>query len=186
VEYSQWSTRGGRTGSAYRAMYHRHGITAIRSIAWALASFDKLSTGLGTSYSVTACGLVACSRDPSLRSGQALREHVTGFPVPAGKKHPRVKSTRCPFCVALGGCFTPGSLRVQSCTRWHARPGTNPFWACLGLSGHSQRRQDVPDDAYTPSLAFTIATCLGCHCFRLAVYPLPTLALRSLITSLPP
>jgi hypothetical protein len=52
-----------------------------------------------------------------------------------------------PFCVALGGCFTPGSLRAQSCAAWHARPGTNPLWACLSLVGHGQRRQDVPDDA---------------------------------------
>lgn len=66
----------------------------------------------------------------------------------------------CPFYVTLGRCFTPGSLRVQSCAAWHARPGTFPFWACLCLLGHSQRRQDVPDDAYTPSSnILSIATC---------------------------
>ncbi len=53
----------------------------------------------------------------------------------------------CPFVVALGGCFTPGPIRVQSCAAWHARPGTDPFWACLCLSGHSRRRQVLPDDA---------------------------------------
>ena len=33
----------------------------------------------------------------------------------------------CPFCVTLGRCFTPGSIRVQSCASWHARPGTIPI-----------------------------------------------------------
>ena len=89
MEYSRWQDRLSISGDVpspwhYGDKKHRLGIGLLR----------KLSTGLGASYSVTACGLVACSRDPSLRSGQALREHVTGFSVPAGKKHPRVKSTR--------------------------------------------------------------------------------------------
>jgi hypothetical protein len=39
---------------------------------------------------------------------------------------------------------------------------------------------------YAPSLSLSMATCLGYRRFRLAVYPLPTLALRRLMTSLPP
>ena len=66
-----------------------------------------------------------------------------------------------PFGVTLGWCFTPDPIRVQSCAAWHARPGIVPFWACLCLSGNSQRRQVLHDDAYTPSLTLAIATCLA-------------------------
>jgi len=51
----------------------------------------------------------------------------------------------CPFGVTLGWCFTPDSIRVQSGTAWHARPGIIPFWACRCLSGNSQRRQVLHD-----------------------------------------
>ena len=63
------------------------------------------------------------------------------------------------------GCRTPLDLYG---------PGTVPFWACRLLSGKlilfSQRRQVVPDGAYTPlSNILSIATRSTCGSVRLEV-----------------
>ena len=126
-------------------MYHRHGITPGISFpsAW-------LRTGLGhpTPSRHTAWSPAAAQPFDKLRAN-------------AERARDGLPRSVCPFDVALGWCFTPGPIWVQSCAAWRARPGIGPFWACLCLSGTSQRRQVVHDDAYTPSLAFTIVTCLA-------------------------
>ena len=96
-----------------------------------------------------------------LRPGRLLQRPFTSFRASSERARDGFPRSVCPFGVALGWCFTPDPIRVQSCATWHARPGIVPFWACLCLSGNSQRRQVLHDDAYTPSLALAIATCLA-------------------------
>lgn len=79
-------------------------------------------------------------------------ESCTGFP-----------RSVCPFSVAVGCCFTPGSFRVNTMLRCRAWPRTFTFWSCLGTDERypSQRWQVLHDDASsTASLSLSIATCL--------------------------
>jgi hypothetical protein len=127
---------------------------------------SPLQSGIGFLGHPTPPRLTAWSPPPALPE-----RALGGFP----------RST-CPFSVVLGRYSTPGLLgwtprRVYT---WHLEP--IPFWACL-----SAVWQVSIHDAYVPSSKIlSITTCLGRHRFRLAVYPLPTLALRRLMTSLPP
>jgi hypothetical protein len=86
---------------------------------------------------------------------------VTGFPVPAGKNHP------CPFCVTLGvirWVLYAGSHLGAVLRRWARKTGIHPHFGaspCPLLADVSQRGLVLHDDADTPSLAFSIATCLA-------------------------
>jgi len=58
------------------------------------------------------------------------------------------------FSVILGGCFTPGFIRMDTMHKGTTWPETVPFWACLTAIW-----QGLPDDASNTSLlALSIIT----------------------------
>jgi hypothetical protein len=132
-------------------------------------------------------------RDSGGVGGGAGNRPVTVSTVPSRLMIKPSQRQVTPFRVSiLRGCRAV--LYAGSSAEWI--PYTNVLYGLktfpvLGpavcLEGQIAVRQVLHDDASTTaSLSLSIATCLGRHRFRLAVYPLPTLALRRLMTSLPP
>ena len=128
---------------------------------------------LRASYSVKACGLVACSRDPSLRSGQALREprRVSPFHVSIFRD---LRTMLYAVSLVSSGYHVP-HYYVAEWRHFPFGPAYQPVW------------QVLTHDAYaSSSKILSLVTCLGRHRSRLAVYSLSALALRRLRTSRTP
>jgi len=88
-------------------------------------------------------------------------------PSPASPERARDRFPRsaCPFCVALGRCFTPGpflSAVLRKCAR---KTGIHPHFGaspCPLLADVSQCGLVLHDDAYAPSSnILSVATCLA-------------------------
>jgi hypothetical protein len=101
------------------------------------------------------CGLCFLSHPfhQGIRPGRLLPEEraIGGlFPDETGDA---IRSEQS-FSVILGGCFTPGFIRMDTMHKGTAWSETVPFWACL-----SAIWQVVPDDASNTSLlALSIIT----------------------------
>jgi hypothetical protein len=96
----------------------------------------------------------------------------------------------CPFSVTLGRYFAPcPSYRVDTTYESITWPNGDkfPFGPVVCPSRQLAVRQVATHDTYVPSSKIlSIVTCSGRCRFRLAAYPLLSLALRRLMTSLPP